>query len=258
MPEKATTCTAGVVLSSPFDQPALRHLRVSLDWYDIHVTQAINVLEARQFVAYCYDPAYKPNFDAAHRYCSYFGRDAETGAIVKAYEINRNVAGVETSGVDLQLDWRADAGSGEVSVSWLVGWLGSYDYQAAPEVHGEQWRNTGCCPTLPEWKWNLATQYRIRDLTLGIAWQYFGSVQDYQYRTFNVPSRSYVDLFAAYNFKSGLLYGLSLRAGVTNVLNQDPPILPTYQQANTDPSVYDVLGRRYFVGLNYAIRLKPK
>jgi iron complex outermembrane receptor protein len=45
-----------------------------------------------------------------------------------------------------------------------------------------------------------------------------------------------------------------LRAGVTNVLNQEPPIFPTYQQANTDPSVYDVLGRRYFVGLNYAIR----
>jgi iron complex outermembrane receptor protein len=253
-PEKATTYTAGVVLSSPFDQPALRHLQVSLDWYDIHITRAINVLAARQFVAYCYDPAYNPNFDVTNRYCSYFGRDAETGTIVKAYEINRNVAGLETSGVDLQLDWRADAGSGEVSVNWLVGWLGSYDYQAAPEVHGEQWRNTGCCPTLPEWKWNLATQYRIRDLTLGIAWQYFGSVQDYQYRAFDVPSRSYVDLSAVYDFKSGSLDGLSLRAGVTNVLNQEPPIFPTYQQANTDPSVYDVLGRRYFVGLNYAIR----
>jgi hypothetical protein len=41
---------------------------------------------------------------------------------------------------------------------------------------------------------------------------------------------------------------------VTNLLNEYPPIMPTQQQHNTDPSVYDVLGRRCFIGATYAIR----
>ena len=48
-----------------------------------------------------------------------------------------------------------------------------------------------------------------------------------------------------------MLYGLSIRGGVINVANTDPMIFPSYQQSNTDPTVYDVLGRRYFVNLNY-------
>jgi outer membrane receptor protein involved in Fe transport len=42
-----------------------------------------------------------------------------------------------------------------------------------------------------------------------------------------------------------------LRAGVDNLLDEDPPIYPTWQQANTDPATYDVLGRRYYLNLQY-------
>ena len=253
-PETATTYTAGLVLNPHLGAAALRNLQVSIDWYDINITRAIDVLPALQFVANCYDPTFNPGFSATNRYCSYFGRDPEFGNIVKAYEINRNIAGVETSGIDFQLDWSFDAGPGRASVSWLVGWLESYVYQYTPEVRGEELRGTGSKPSLPEWKWNLDTRYHVQDFTFGVAWQYFGKFQDYEYPDFGVPSRSYVNLTAAYEFSSGYLDGLSMRAGVTNLLNEDPPIFPSYQQANTDPSVYDVLGRRYFVGLSYSIR----
>ena len=42
-------------------------------------------------------------------------------------------------------------------------------------------------------------------------------------------------------------------AGVENLADADPPIYPNYVQANTDPSQYEVLGRRYFVRLNYRL-----
>ena len=32
----------------------------------------------------------------------------------------------ETSGVDMQVDWRFDLGPGQVGVSWFVSWLDSY------------------------------------------------------------------------------------------------------------------------------------
>jgi outer membrane receptor protein involved in Fe transport len=36
-----------------------------------------------------------------------------------------------------------------------------------------------------------------------------------------------------------------------NLTDEDPPIYPSYVQANTDPSQYDPFGRRYHVGLSY-------
>lgn len=46
---------------------------------------------------------------------------------------------------------------------------------------------------------------------------------------------------------------LALTLGVTNVTDKDPPIYTTSSQAgiqsNTDPSTYDVLGRRYFANI---------
>ena len=44
---------------------------------------------------------------------------------------------------------------------------------------------------------------------------------------------------------------LTLRGGIENLTDEDPPLLPSPVEANTDPSQYDVLGRRYHVSLSY-------
>ena len=43
-----------------------------------------------------------------------------------------------------------------------------------------------------------------------------------------------------------------MRVGLENVTDEDPPIIPSWNQANTEASQYDVLGRRYFVSLRYS------
>jgi outer membrane receptor protein involved in Fe transport len=48
------------------------------------------------------------------------------------------------------------------------------------------------------------------------------------------------------------LDGLRIGAGVENVTDEDPPAFPSYIAANTDPSQYDVFGRRYYAGLRYS------
>ena len=45
-----------------------------------------------------------------------------------------------------------------------------------------------------------------------------------------------------------------IAAGIRNLTDEDPVIYPTNQQANTDPSTYDVLGRRYFVSATYSFQ----
>jgi iron complex outermembrane recepter protein len=81
--------------------------------------------------------------------------------------------------------------------------------------------------------------------------RYIDSMRDTFAPEFRVPSRTYLDLFASYDFGPGLFDGLRLGFGIENVTDRDPPAFPSYGAANTDPQQYDVLGRRYFVTLNY-------
>jgi outer membrane receptor protein involved in Fe transport len=55
----------------------------------------------------------------------------------------------------------------------------------------------------------------------------------------------YHDLSARY----AITQNISLRAGISNLADQQPRLYTPNIQANTDPSTFDVLGRRYFVGL---------
>ena len=106
--------------------------------------------------------------------------------------------------------------------------------------------------SLPEWKSNLHLSYAWRDLTLGAGWRYIDGLTDRFEPEFQIPSVDYFSLDASYEFSSGPLDGLRFDVGVENLTDQDPPILPSALQANTDPSQYDVFGRRYYVSLRYA------
>ena len=68
---------------------------------------------------------------------------------------------------------------------------------------------------------------------------------------YRIPSYDTFDLYASYVIDDGSLAGLTFRAGIENLTNEQPPLLPSQVQANTDPSQYDVLGRRYYANLSY-------
>jgi len=258
-PEDADTYTVGMAWL-PFDLPrGLGRFQMSLDWYQIEVEQAIEVVSGREVVSLCFDRSTNPTFSPDNQWCGEFERDAVTGEIENLAEINQNIGGTKVSGVDLQLDWRRALGPGELRLNWLVSWLDTFEYDpggGAPteERAGSTSRTSGFVlpgGSLPEWKWTLAASYAWRGVDLTARWRYVDSMEDGQFPDFTVPSRDYLDLYAQYIFASPALDGLRLGIGIENVTDQDPPIYPSYVQANTDPSQYDVLGRRYFIRLNY-------
>jgi hypothetical protein len=81
--------------------------------------------------------------------------------------------------------------------------------------------------------------------------RYIDSMRDTFEPEYRVPSMTYLDLFASYDFGPGFFEGLRLGFGIENVTDRDPPVFPSTFAANTDPQQYDVLGRRYFATLNY-------
>ena len=185
-----------------------------------------------------------------------FSRDPVTGQVASVKQLSRNAFEWTTSGVDAQVDWRVDLGPGQLGVSWLVSWLDSFKVTVEgsvgvpDEFGGTVGRVVG--GSLPEWKSNLHVSYALSDLTVGATWQYIDSMKDADFPVFEIPQVDYFDLSAYYDYSSGFLDGLRIGIGVENVTDEDAPIFPSFVQANTDPSQYDVFGRRYYASLSYS------
>ncbi|HEY5806571.1 MAG TPA: TonB-dependent receptor, partial [Povalibacter sp.] len=251
--ETADTLTVGLVIRSQSDNEWLSGLQVSFDWYSIEIKDAISEVTAETFVERCYNTQYNPDLSADNFYCGFFTRNAFNGEITDAAELQQNIGAIETTGVDMQLDWAIQAGAGTINVNWVVAWLDTWDQQELPgdpftEYGGTIGTNVGTA--FPDWKWSFNAAYTIGGLGLNARWRYVGSMLDESDPTFEVPSVDYFDAGISYGF-AGTMEGLTIRAGVTNLTDVEPEIYPSYVQSNTDPSTYDILGRRYFLAASF-------
>lgn len=251
--ETADTYTFGVVFQ-PADGP-LSGLQASVDFYRIEIADAINPIEAAVSVERCFDRSFNPDLQNDNFYCQNFSRLPGQNTIADVFERETNIAAFEVEGVDLQIEYSMDAGPGQLRANWmssyLIGWKDSI-------VQGEDvTENAGTASSdfdaLPEWKWTTSLGYTWGNLDTDLRWRHIDSMVDFAFPTFKLDSVDYLDLTFGYTF-SNALEGLRLRAGVTNLTDKDPIIYPSNQQSNTDPSTYDVLGRRYFVAATYTFQ----
>jgi outer membrane receptor protein involved in Fe transport len=259
-PEEADTVTAGVVYDMAGADDAGRQTRVSVDWYRIRIDDGIGRWDSKSAVERCFDPAFNPRFDPGNIYCSFIARDPTNGNLGLLIQ-DRNLGGFDTSGVDLQFDWSQDAGRGRVGATAYLTYVDQWQYED-PGGKSIQYAGTvggagatidggGLGRSIPRWKSLLNLNYTLGGARLLARWRHIDTQRDVVYREFEVPAVDYFDLGVQARVDTGPLAGLMLRAGVDNLLDEDPPIYPTWQQANTDPATYDVLGRRYYLNLQY-------
>jgi iron complex outermembrane recepter protein len=255
--ETADTVTGGVIFRSPFDSPWLSNLQVSVDYFRINITDAIQPIPASTFVERCYDPQFNPTFSADNFFCSFFQRDPIRGVIVNALEIQQNIGAISTSGVDIQVDWSIPIGPGRLAVNLLANWLNKYDTQEIPGDAFTERVDTienSLGSAYPRWKGTFNAEYAIGGWSFGARVRYVNTLTDQAVRTFDLPSITYIDASARYEVPESLMKGLVFRLGVTNLADKEPILYPTFVQSNTDPSTYDVLGRRYSFSAAYSFR----
>jgi iron complex outermembrane receptor protein len=255
-PETADTLTAGIVVRPGFESPWVRDLQFSIDWYRIELDDVVTFVDAATAVLNCFDPVYNPAYAADNYWCTLFGRDPGSGEIVDTFETFRNLATQTTSGIDFQLDWSLPFGPGELGIGWYVGWLEQFELKTTSGVPADQFAGTigGFAGSYPEWKWLANVRYAWRNLDVGLSWQYVGSTIDtsrFGFKTTDVtvPHADYFDVNGSYAFDDGWFDGLTISAGVENLTDEQPPIVPMWAAANTDPSQFDVLGRSYYLML---------
>lgn len=252
--ETSESFTVGLVWQSRFDNPWLAGLSAAIDYYDIEITDVVGTIGAASQLQGCFNAqGQNPTFSASNVYCQLFSRDPLSGNVNNAIETNANLATLLTSGVDLQVDWRADMADiglpawGSLDLNVVVGYLENYESQVAagnPFINRTGTIDSVFGNTFPEWKSLTGLNWRNGDFTAGMRWRRVGEMT--QFGTANViPTTDYFDLLGSWAVNDTV----SLRVTVNNLTDEQPPVYSPGVQANTDPSTYDTLGRRYSIGL---------
>lgn len=261
--EKADTYTIGAVLRSPFSSPLLSGLTLSVDYFDIRVKGAIGNITTAVSLQRCFNgDGSNPAYSQTNYFCSLLTRDAN-GNLNFPQEPALNLAGYRTSGIDFLVDWQFDLDAlglnngGRVGLNSAISYVPTYKIQS---LAGNPYLNYAgtvgntqidqFTSTHPKWKAQTTLTYAGGPVALAFTWNYTGKVDNAtnvvtsSANVRGVDSASYFDLSAKYKINDRY----ELRAGLQNMFDADPPVGPTPGAA--DLVAYDVLGRRFSVGVN--------
>jgi iron complex outermembrane recepter protein len=256
-PETADTYNLGLSWKARSASSLLSGLTVSVDYYSIEITDVISVVPGLSALSKCYNlDGSNPSYSNSNQFCQLLSRDAN-GLLELIETPYLNLGGLKTEGVDLQLDWRVDLAAGTLFFNTGVGYLLEYAVQTLPGSAFQDFKGTNTIAanhtvsnTFPEWKALTTIGYGFGDATVSVRWRYQDAMDDVTSVTtpatpgIGVDTYNLFDLSASYDFNDTW----QVRFGVTN-LTDEGPVTVSSSQTGTDTSVFDVLGRSYYMGV---------
>lgn len=255
-PEVADTFTLGVV----WEPEAVAGLSVSVDYFDIEIADAIGTVPALTSLTQCLETG-NPAF------CDLIQRDQfgslflDNSNFEGVQQTNQNIAEIATSGFDLAVRYDYDLGeAGSLDFNYAATILDNYEFTPAPgedAVSCERKFAGQCDEPRSEYIHRFLASYRTPiDLDLTATWRYNTAVDLQGGGAGNeldeeLEDRHYFDLAALYDLNETV----TLRAGVNNLFDRDPPISTSVGNApgngNTFPGFYNATGRFLFAGANF-------
>jgi len=244
-PEESKQYSLGLVYE------ASREFNASLDYWRIEKSNTIVSPEGLYFS----DPL---------RYASYISRSATPlspsipGYILEIDGRLRNAGELQTSGLDLSLDYRGpNLGPGRLSA--FINGTYVIDYKTADFAGAELASGVGKFAgdqVVQRWRHTAGITWDSGAFSSTLTQTYYAGYQDQKPLADGTMRRvkayQLFDLTGSYQFSKAL----KVRAGVKNLLDTAPPVSNQVYAflAGYDPSYTDPKGRLYFVSLNYALR----
>lgn len=259
-PETADTYTAGIVITPR----SVRNFSLSVDYYNIKVKDYIGSIAPSLIIGQCAETG-DPYF------CGLFKRDSRSGALFgqnAGYIVSTtmNTGFLKTSGIDVNGDYSFGLGNaGRVNLSMVGTYLINQVSQPVPGLGSYDCKGLfgyTCGQPSPEWR-HVArfTWMAPGDTTASVSWRHIGGTQLSSLTDnplLGAPETVVNSEIDAYNYidlalTQAIEERLTLRAGVNNLFDKDPPalaagLLQLFGNGNTYPGTYDALGRTIFIG----------
>jgi iron complex outermembrane receptor protein len=264
-PETAETLTAGVVWTPSF----LENLTVTIDYFDIEITDAVGTAPTSEVISACYasagfsdplcslivGPAF-PGVDETPSPAAPTRRNSnlQISGIIAS---NANLSTYETSGIDFQVDYGFETGLGVVDLRVMGTYLSDYDYlpfaggetvnlagyfggdpfYGSPVTFAEWQTNFGATLTSDNWGANLTARYMSETEDIAAA---PGNLENF------ADAITYFDIQGYYNWND-----VTFTLGVRNLTDETPPYVTAYDDMNTLNFSYDTQGRYLYVRAAY-------
>jgi outer membrane receptor protein involved in Fe transport len=262
-PETGDSVTLGFVFSPTGGM--LGGFTATVDYYRILVKDAITVPDTNEFVADCYNyygrnPTYSPTYSS----CAGIFRAGDILGVDDPADVlgdgsgrfaGSNEGRIKTHGVDMSLGWTGAAGPGRLGLLFNLNYLLGFESKTAAFLDSREFKGTvpyfgaGLGQAFPKLKGLIAANYNIGPVSLDARMRYIDKMTNRMSVMFpgekftGTPAVTYFDVGGGYEF----FKGASIRVGVNNVMDKKPPTYAPNVQSGTDPSSFDVIGRRLFV-----------
>ncbi len=243
-PEKAKNYTLGAVFEPMAD------VSLGIDLWAIKIKNAIAVLpqstlfqEYQQFQQY-FHFAQPGNLLSITSNCP----GPKCGYVE---QLNQNLGGTNTNGVDLSAQYRLRSGVGQFDFTLNSTFVNKYEYQDYPSGPWKQ--NVGVYSGAgPVFKWqhNLTANWAYSSFALGAAVHYKSGYVDFT-PTNHVSAFTTTDLYGSWS----PIKGASLLLGVRNLFDRDPPFTnqgDLFQSGGWDSRYANAAGRTYYVRGTYS------
>lgn len=274
-PEKADNMGAGVVFTPTF----IQNFSLSADYWRIDIDGAIGGIQSQPIFDLC--------FQGQSQFCSFITPDpSKLTAVPPSYTIVNspvNLASQKASGIDFEASYRFNLGD------LVSSWAGNVDLRYLGTNYLKNVTDNRVTPPtdqvgagIPKWNHNLTATYTDGGLRWSLTGRLISSgVIDPTYiecssscpaytaaQLINNPTVDdahqpgvfYLDTSIGYDFSKSGDRDFQVYFNVQNLLNRDPPIVPLpltglvpYFSVQTNPSLYDVLGRNYRLGFRFSL-----
>jgi len=268
VPEKADTLGIGVILQPRF----IEGFTASIDYYDVKISDAIGNVGAQTIVDRC--------FEGQQAFCAAITRGIGAGGTSVISQIRLspfNFIDFKARGVDLETSYR-------FGLDRLVAsWGGDLTLRALATRYIDNYQNTGVTTPVnsvgsnsgngpPKWMYRATLTYGNDPFTVTLTGRGFSSgtyLNNYiecssgcpaasaEFPTIDdnsLPGAFYLDASFSYKLNVGG-FDWEAFASVQNLLNKDPAMVAqgpaglAYATTPTNPTLYDILGRVFRIGV---------
>jgi iron complex outermembrane receptor protein len=256
-PEESKSFTAGVVFTPSF----VSGLSLSLDYWKIEIDDVIGSPDFNDLVSVCIN-----SVGMSHPACGVFDTDGDgipdgvgvgqpyfqdEGVPADVVIEFGNLGKLKTAGIDFNASYVMDVDWGVVNrlnFGWAATYVDTFKRSYALTGDKELVGTANGFAVYPEWRWNAEIGVSGNDWR--VAWQtrFIGETNDLLRPASAtddavVEEMFYHDIVASYTWNNISFYG-----GINNVFDEDPPFFHSAFNAETEPGMYDVIGRRFYLG----------
>ncbi|RMB01546.1 TonB-dependent receptor plug domain-containing protein [Eilatimonas milleporae] len=246
--EESTSFSIGMVYTPSW----ARGLSLTVDYWDIEITDAIDTPLLQNVLDNCVDGSTIDN-----QFCPLITRDPVNQQITGFELTNQNLAALEASGIDFEINYLLDTESaglgnlGTVNFRAVGTWLNEnteFPFQVDPDFFDEEHGELGT----PEWAVNFNATWNIGKFSLNYELRFIDSMLIVERDELEADPdlQDIVSTGSIFYHDIALFYQMTDEVQLFGGVNNLTQVFPRFglNGAGTDSAIFDNIGRFFFAG----------